>query len=212
MSRSAERRLDGVRLAFDHARPGDERPALRRRCVTPPTATFDVGRTRLPYHGRRRRLPRARACGDGSRRRIRRTAGAACSGFDLNSGWNCTATCHGCVGQLDDLDELAVERAADDLEALVRQRLLVEAVELVAVAVALVDDVGAVERVRLRARLQLCRRTIRAASSRPGRRRRAGRAACRSRFVVVSGAHSVESASARPQTCRAYSTAAHWKP
>ena len=44
--------------------------------------------------------------------------------------------------QLDDLDELAVERAADDLEAVLGERLLVEAVELVAVAMALVDDVG----------------------------------------------------------------------
>ena len=43
--------------------------------------------------------------------------------------------------QLDDLDELAVERAADDLQPVFGQRLLVEAVELVAVAVTLVDDV-----------------------------------------------------------------------
>jgi hypothetical protein len=31
-------------------------------------------------------------------------------------------------------------------------------------------------------------------------------------FVGVSGLHSVESASARPATLRAYSTVAHWKP
>ena len=49
------------------------------------------------------------------------------------------------AGQLDHLDELAVERAADDLQALVGQRLLVEAVELVAMAMALVDHVGAVQ-------------------------------------------------------------------
>ena len=47
--------------------------------------------------------------------------------------------------QFDDLDELAVERPADDVEAVFRQRLLVQAVELVAMAVALVDDVFAVE-------------------------------------------------------------------
>ena len=50
--------------------------------------------------------------------------------------------------QLDDLDELAVERPADDLEPVLGQRLLVQAVELVAMAVPLVDDVLAVELAR----------------------------------------------------------------
>src|SRR5689334_17084155 len=61
------------------------------------------------------------------------------------------------VRQLDDLDELPVERAAHHLQPLVRQRLLVEAVELVAMAMTLVDDVGAIQTVRERSRLQLTR-------------------------------------------------------
>ena len=47
--------------------------------------------------------------------------------------------------QLDDLDEFPVERPADDLQPLIRQRLLVEAVEFVPMPVALVDDRLAVE-------------------------------------------------------------------
>src|SRR5262249_25671673 len=60
-------------------------------------------------------------------------------------------------GQLDDLHELAIERAPDDLEALLGEGLLVEAVEFVAVPVPLVDDRFAVQLTRLRARLELAR-------------------------------------------------------
>src|SRR5215471_492856 len=59
--------------------------------------------------------------------------------------------------QLDHLDELPVERASHDLEPALGERLLVETVELVAMAVTLVDHVAAVERVRLRSGLQLAR-------------------------------------------------------
>src|SRR5215813_2575943 len=58
-------------------------------------------------------------------------------------------------GQLDNLDELPVERSAHDLEALLGQRALVEAVELVAMTVPLVDQIGPVQCVRFRARLEL---------------------------------------------------------
>src|SRR5262249_53190987 len=47
--------------------------------------------------------------------------------------------------QLDDLHELPVERAADDTQPAFDERLLIEAIELVPVAVALVDDFLAVE-------------------------------------------------------------------
>ena len=47
-------------------------------------------------------------------------SGCGRSGFDLNSGWNCTATIPRMARQLDDLDELAVERPADDAQAVRR--------------------------------------------------------------------------------------------
>src|SRR5262249_61732283 len=47
--------------------------------------------------------------------------------------------------QLDDFDELAVERAPGDHQAALGERPLVEAIELVAVTVALVNDRLAVE-------------------------------------------------------------------
>src|SRR5262249_274839 len=47
--------------------------------------------------------------------------------------------------QLDDLDELAVERAADDTETGIGERFFVRAVELVAMPVTLVGDILAVE-------------------------------------------------------------------
>ena len=47
--------------------------------------------------------------------------------------------------QLDDLDELAVDRAADDPQPLFGERLFVETVELVPMPVPLVDDFLAVQ-------------------------------------------------------------------
>jgi hypothetical protein len=49
------------------------------------------------------------------------------------------------AGQLGDLDELAVRRSAGDPHAFFRERLLVEAVEFEAMAMALVDQIGAVD-------------------------------------------------------------------
>src|SRR5688500_14226782 len=59
--------------------------------------------------------------------------------------------------QLDDLDELAVERSADDLELLVGEGILLQAFELVAGPVALADDRLAVEMMGAGAVLQLAR-------------------------------------------------------
>ena len=53
-------------------------------------------------------------------------------------------------GEFDHFDELAVHRAADDLEAALDQRLFVHRVEFIAMPVALVNDFFAVERARLR--------------------------------------------------------------
>ena len=211
---SASADVDGVRFALDDARPGDE----EQRCAAAerqrPSATGAMLTPLiLPRTRPRRRAAGARPCGGSSPRRSRRTADAACSGLRLELRVELHRDVPRVAGQLDDLDELAVERAADDLQALVGQRLLVEAVELVAVAVALVDRRRRRRaRCAQRARRQLAGVACRAASCRPGRRRRAGRAACRSPCVGVSGAHSVESASASPQTLRANSTVAHWKP
>ena len=52
------------------------------------------------------------------------------------------------IRQLDHLDELAVERSPDDLQPALRQRLFEQAVELVPVAMTLVNDVGPVQLVR----------------------------------------------------------------
>src|SRR5690349_13225187 len=98
--------------------------------LTPPTSTREVS-TRLPYHGRCRRLPLselvavARFDETGEQRmRLQR--------LRLELGVELHRDVIRVVRQLDDLDELAVERAADDLESLVGQRLLEQAVELVA--------------------------------------------------------------------------------
>ena len=49
-------------------------------------------------------------------------------------------------GQLDDLDELSVERAADNLESAFGQRLLEETIEFVAMTMTFVDDIAAIQR------------------------------------------------------------------
>ena len=67
-------------------------------------------------------------------------SGCGLSGFDLNSGWNCTATNQGWSVQLDDLDELAVRRSSREPQALGGQDRLVQAVELVPVAMPLADE------------------------------------------------------------------------
>ena len=91
------------------------------------------------------------------------------------------------AGQLGDLDELAVGRAAGDPQAVLGERPLVEAVELVAVAVTLVNRARAVDALGERARASARRRRCPAASCRRGRRRRADRAACRSPWSACRG-------------------------
>jgi hypothetical protein len=59
------------------------------------------------------------------------------------------------AGQLRDLDELAVGRSPGDAQPVLGERALVQTVELVAVAMALVDQRGAVDALRQRARRQL---------------------------------------------------------
>src|SRR5262245_43567208 len=57
-------------------------------------------------------------------------------------------------GQFDDLDKLAVERASHDLQSLVGQRFFKEAVELVPVAMPLVNDWLTIKLMRARSRLE----------------------------------------------------------
>src|SRR5262245_51356175 len=125
--------------------------------VTPPATTFSGvrgGVTRLTYHGRcrmtaGRRLVRVAGLDESGEQRVRLERLRRELRVELHRD------IPGMRRQLDDLDELAVERAAHDLESLVGERLLVQAVELVAVAVATVDHVAAVERVGPGSRLQL---------------------------------------------------------
>src|SRR5262249_43879937 len=128
--------------------------------VTPPATTgrtgWGGGATPLPPHGRcrviaLRDLVAVAGLDESGEERVRLERLRLELGVELHSDVPRMR------GQLDDLDELAVERAADDLQPLVGQRLLEQAVELVAVAVAFVDHVAAVQRVRRRARLQLAR-------------------------------------------------------
>src|SRR4051812_19114600 len=97
--------------------------------LTPPTSTGET--TRLPYHGRCGRLALrqlvavARFDEPGEQRvRLQR--------LRLELGMELHRDVIRMRRQLQHLDELAVERASDDFESLVGQRLLVEAVELVA--------------------------------------------------------------------------------
>src|SRR5688572_365781 len=120
--------------------------------LTPPRSTREVS-TGLPYHGGRGRLPQRELVAQGGlhesgEQRVRLER------LRLELGMELHRYIVRMVGQLDDLHELAVERSADDLEPLLGQRLLEQAVELVAVAVALGDDVAPVERVRPRTRFQ----------------------------------------------------------
>ena len=61
----------------------------------------------------------------------------------------------GVIGQLDDLDEVAIGVDACDPKTRLTQGLPVAVVELVAVAMALTDGLVAVERTRTRARLDV---------------------------------------------------------
>src|SRR5262249_54832252 len=61
------------------------------------------------------------------------------------------------IGQLGDLDELAVRGAPRDAQPALGERLLVEAVELVAMAMALVNEARAVHALGQRSRSELAR-------------------------------------------------------
>ena len=99
-------------LSMTHG-PGDEEQ--RRAAADRQPGELDRRARRLPYHGRRRLLAASASLCRWLASTKPANSGCGLSGFDLNSGWNCTATYHGMRRQLDDLDELAVERAADDL-------------------------------------------------------------------------------------------------
>ena len=98
-----------------------------------------------------------------------RNSGWACVGFERNSGWHCTATNHGCVRQLDHLHQFAVRARAGEDHAVRGELLAILIVELVAMAVAFLDQLAAVDR-----RGRGCPRrddtaSCPAASCRPGR-------------------------------------------
>ena len=95
-------------------------------------------------------------------------------------GWNCTATNHGCDGSSAISTNLPSGERPEMRMPFSRERRLVEAVELEAVAMPLVDQVGAVDPFAPAIPAPARRRSGRGASCRPVRRRRAGRAACRS--------------------------------
>ena len=171
-----ERRVDRVRLALDDTGSGDEQERWPPPIVRPPnwigcTPTYPT--TEAVACGVRGELALMAGVDEPGEQRMRTQRLRLELRVEL----------HGHVPrmgrQLDDLDELAVERSADDLQPLVGERLFEQAVELVPMAMPFADDVGAVE---LAARVtpgSARRRTIPAASCRRGRRRRAGRAACR---------------------------------
>src|SRR5690348_9835120 len=121
--------------------------------LVPPIVT---GITRLPYHGRRRLRTRRHlvlmARFDESREQRMRL-----QGLGLELRMKLDRDVPGMRGQLDDLDELSIERPADDVEAIFSECSFEQAVEFVPMAVAFVDDFALVERVRLRTGLQLTR-------------------------------------------------------
>ena len=83
-------------LSMTHG-PGDEQQRCAAAHRQPGERRSWFTRLNLPRTSRRLPLA-ARACAGGSPRRIPANSGCGLSGFDLNSGWNCTATYHGCVG------------------------------------------------------------------------------------------------------------------
>ena len=118
MSRTAARHLEGVRLALDDTRAGDEQ---QRSVADAHVADRDRDHAAYPTTEAVVSARPASLCWWLASTKPA-NSGCGLSGFDLNSGWNCTATYHGCDGQLDDLDELAVTRPADDVETALGQR------------------------------------------------------------------------------------------
>ena len=133
-------------------------------------------------------VPRSRACADcqhlrlhSLRRRPRdrcfssaapmKPANSGCDGRRLRLELRMELHGHepGMVGQLDDLDQRAVGAGAGDLQAVGRELLAVDVVELVAVAVPLGDLARAVARGRVAAGRRAASAGRRAASCRPCR-------------------------------------------
>ena len=117
MSRTRERRVDGVRLALDDARARDEHQRVRRRCSRPPMLTGMHAAypttDAVVVLARRELVPMARVDEAGEQRmRLER--------LRLELGVELHRDVPRMRRQLDDLDELAVERAADDLAARAR--------------------------------------------------------------------------------------------
>ena len=171
MSRSASAGLDRVRLALDHARPGDEH---QRAAADAHAADVDrehpltLPRTPRPACRVRELVAVARLDEAGEQRvRLQR--------LRLELGVELHGDVPRVVGSSTISTNLPSSERPTISSPLLGQRLLVEAVELVAVAVPLVDDVAAVERVRPRARLQLARvrpsRIVPPRSSTPSRSR-----------------------------------------
>ena len=162
-----------ARVAADAAprcRPRGRRPRAPSRC--PMTASAMprscLNGLRILVYCRKSSVSRSR---DGARRvdhflrcpaiaapTKSRNSGCGLVGRLLNSGWNWQATNHGMVRQLDELHQALVGgRAADD-QAGLQQLLPEDVVDLVAVAVPLVDDLLAVGLEGLGARHHLGRR------------------------------------------------------
>ena len=162
-----EGEFDGVGVAFDDARAGDEREGR---------AAADPDRSNLEFAHARHSTLRDRATGfsrrGGSPTRPSRAGLCLCSwvattnpansgwgrsGFDLNSGWNCTATYQGCSGSSTISTNLPSSERPTISRPFSASALFVQAVELVPMTVPLVDDVGPVELLRQRARLETAR-------------------------------------------------------
>ena len=118
----------------------------------------------------------------------------------------------GMIGHFDDFDVHAVGRAAGDAESGARQRLLVLAIEFVAMAVALGNFERAVGLVRRTSPARVCRATRPGASCRPFRPRRAVRAICRSRDSASRDRIRCYRRVRACETWRAYSIVAHCMP
>src|SRR3954447_14332607 len=152
MSRSAS----AVSTAWDSLSM-TQGPAMRTSGPEPMLRpAISTGSTRLPYHGGGSMVAHGQlvpvACLDESREQRMRL-----QRLRLELGVELHGDVPGMRRELEDLDELAVERAADDLESALGQRLLIQAVEFVPMTMALVDHVAAVERVRTGARTKLAR-------------------------------------------------------
>ncbi len=169
-----------VTVAVGDAQRATPTGSRRRRACSEPT-TRNPARRRSPGVGRLG-VDRQREARAADRRPVRgpprtNAANSGCgrSGRLLNSGWAWVPTKNGWLGQLDELDQPVVGRGARAHEPGLLEPAAVLVVDLVAVAVALVDDFLAVRPLHDRTRQQLRRVEHRGAWCRPCRRRCAAR-------------------------------------